>query len=67
VPKVLDLNIHHFGIVNEYFTDYSTRINKEFISKAFTFFKDWGANIQLGEEALDYMAKYPGSFSCIRN
>ena len=67
VPKVLDLDIDHSGIVNKYFTDYSTSINREFISKAFTFFKEWGANIQLGEEAFDYMSKYPESFGCIGN
>jgi penicillin V acylase-like amidase (Ntn superfamily) len=63
-PKVLDLDFNHNGEVNQYFVDYSTNINKEFIAKAFTFFKAWGININLTEEEIDYLAKYPESFRC---
>jgi len=45
--------------------NYSTNINKEFISKAFTFFKGWGINIELKEIEIDYLAKYPESFKCV--
>jgi hypothetical protein len=44
---------------------YSTVVNKEYISKAFTFFKNWGIPIDLKEEELEYLAKYPESFKCI--
>jgi len=64
-PKVLDLDFNHTGAVNQYFVEYSTRINKEFIAKTFTFFKGWGKNVDLKDEDLDYLAKYPESFKCI--
>jgi len=62
--KVLDLNCDIEGIVNQSLTDYSTDINKEFIAKAFTFFKNWGIPIDLKEPELVYLAKYPESFRC---
>ncbi len=62
--KVLDLDCTHEGEVNQYFSDYSVSINKEYIAKAFSFFKAWGINIQLKEEEIDYLAKYPESFRC---
>jgi choloylglycine hydrolase len=65
VGKVLDLDLNKEGVVNQYFRDYSISINKEFIAKAFTFFKSWGVNIQVNDEAMDYLAKYPESFKCI--
>ena len=65
VGKVLDLDLNKEGVVNQYFRDYSTSINKEFIVKAFTFFKSWGINIQLNDEGIDYLARYPESFKCI--
>lgn len=65
--KVLDLDCAHEGVVNQYFVNYSTGINKEFIAKAFTFFKGWGLNIELKEEELDYLAKYPETFKCVVN
>ena len=64
-PKVLDLDFNHAGVVNKYFVEYSTGINKEFIAKTFTFFKGWGINVDLKDEELDYLAKYPESFRCI--
>jgi hypothetical protein len=65
--KVLNLDCNHEGVVNQYFVNYSTGINKEFIAKAFTFFKGWGLNIVLKDEELDYLAKYPETFKCIVN
>jgi len=65
--KVLDMNCNHYGVINQYFVDYSTAINKEFISKAFTFFKEWGIPIELKENELDYLAKYPETFKCVTN
>lgn len=62
---MLDLNSYHDGAVDQYFADYSTSINKEFIAKTFTFFKGWGINVNLKDEELDYLAKYPESFQCI--
>ena len=66
-PKVLDLEYDAKGLVNQYFVDYTTDINKEFILKAFTFFKGWGTNITLNEKEMDYLAKYPESFRCAEN
>lgn len=65
--KVLDLDFNHEGLVNQYFMNYSTSINKEYSSKAFTFFKNWGIPIELKEEELEYLAKYPESFKCAAN
>ena len=66
-PQVLDLNSDYEGPVDHYFTNYSTSINKNFIDEVFTFFKGWGTNIQLPDEVLNSMAKYPESFGCIRD
>jgi choloylglycine hydrolase len=63
--KVLDLDSDKEGEVNPYFVNYSTGINKEFIYKAFTFFKGWGIGIELREDELNYLAAYPGSFNCL--
>lgn len=65
--KVLDLDCNHEGLVNQYLTTYSTAINKEYISKAFTFFKNWGIPIELTEGQLEYLAKYPETFRCVAN
>jgi len=65
VTKVLDLDNNHEGVVNQYFVDYSTGINRESIAKTFTFFKGWGINIEMKDEELDYLAKYPESFRCL--
>ena len=64
-PKALDLNFYKAGNMRPYFSDYSSILNKDFISKAFTFFKGWGINIDLKDESLDYLAKYPESFKCV--
>lgn len=65
--KVLDIDCNHDKLVNQYFVNYSTSINKEFIFKAFTFYKGWGLNIDMKEEQMDNLAKYPESFRCIGN
>jgi len=62
--KVLNLNENSSGSVDHQFINYSTEINKEYISEAFTFFKDWGFNLNIGVEQIDYLAKYPESFKC---
>ena len=64
-PKVLDLNFDKAGNMSPYFIEYSSVINRDFISKAFTFFKGWGINVDLKDESLDYLAKYPESFICV--
>ena len=53
--------------MNQYFIPYSTDINKEFIEKAFTFYKGWGLNIDLKEDDLNALAKYPETFKCTVN
>ena len=65
--RVLDLEYDTEGLVNQYFIEYTTDINKEFISKAFTFFKNWGTDITIKDEEMNYLAKYPESFRCIEN
>ena len=65
--KVFDINSNYDKIVNQYFIPYSTDINKEFIDKAFTFYKGWGLNIELNEDELDSLAKYPETFKCVVN
>jgi hypothetical protein len=63
--KVFDINSNQDKVVNKYFIPYSTDINKEFIDKAFTFYKGWGLNIELKEDDLNSLAKYPESFKCV--
>jgi penicillin V acylase-like amidase (Ntn superfamily) len=63
--KVLDLNCGHEDLINPYFEDYSTKVNKEFISKAFTFYRGWGIPINVNDAELEYLAKYPESFKCV--
>ena len=65
--KVFDINGNQDKVVNQYFIPYSTDINKEFIDKAFTFYKGWGLNIEPKEDELDSLAKYPESFKCVVN
>jgi hypothetical protein len=65
VAKVLDINCNQYKDVNQYFIPYSTDINKEFINKAFTFYKGWGLNIELKEDDLNSLAKYPESFKSV--
>jgi choloylglycine hydrolase len=63
--KVLNLNENISGTVNNHFINYSSEINKEYITKAFTFFKDWGFIKNIEPEQIDFLAKYPDSFKCI--
>jgi choloylglycine hydrolase len=63
--KVFDINSNYDKEVNQYFIPYSTEINKEFIVKAFTFYKGWGLNIELKEAEMDSLSKYPESFRCL--
>ena len=65
IVKVFDINSNYDKIVNQYFIPYSIDINKEFIAKAFTFYKGWGLNIELKEDDLNSLAKYPESFKCV--
>lgn len=65
--KVFDINSNHYSVVNHYFIPYSTEVNKAFIDKAFTFYKGWGLNIELKEDELDSLAKYPETFKCVVN
>ena len=60
--RVLDLNDHNEYVVNPYFEKYSTAINKEFIAKAFSFYKGWGLPINLSNEEIDALSRYPESF-----
>lgn len=62
--KVLNLNENYSGAVDNQFINYSTEINKEYITNAFTFFNNWGFNLNLGSEQIEYLAKYPESFIC---
>jgi hypothetical protein len=62
--KVLDLDCNREGSVNQSFVNYSTDINREFIAKAFSFFKGWGIPIELSVQQQEYLAKYPESFRC---
>jgi hypothetical protein len=48
-----------------YFVKYSTAINKEFITKAFTFVKGWGLTIGLTEDQINDLSKYPESFGFV--
>ena len=60
--KVLNLNEDCSGAVDKQFIDYTTEINKTYIAETFKFFNDWGFNLNIGAEQIDYLAKYPESF-----
>lgn len=63
--RVLDLETEKDGVVNPYFENYTTEVNKQFIVKAFTFYKGWWETENgLTDEQMDYLAKYPESFKC---
>lgn len=62
---VMDLELDQEGLVNSYFQKYTTNINKDYISKAFDYFWRLGIPIQISDEELNYLAKYPESFKCI--
>jgi len=64
LSRVLDLDYDAEGRMNDNFVYYTTGINKEFISKAFTFFQNWGTEIVLNQEEIKYLAEYPQSFNC---
>ena len=66
-PKALDLNVDKSGNMRPHFVEYSSNINRDFISKAFTFFKGWGTNINITEGEIDFLSKYPESFKCMTN
>ena len=63
---VLDLEINKEGVINPYFTNYTTEINKKYISKAFGYFQRLGIPIKTTDEELNYLAKYPESFRCVK-
>lgn len=63
---VFNLNKNVSGNVDNQFVPYTTQINKEYITKAFKFFKDWGIGINISPKQIDALSKYPGSFQCVR-
>ncbi|MCF8316924.1 MAG: linear amide C-N hydrolase [Ignavibacteriales bacterium] len=63
--KVIDIDNSNEAQVNAYFIDYTKEINKEYITKAFTFYKNWGASVELNEDEMNYLADYPESFKCV--
>ena len=64
---VMDLELDQEGLVNPYFQEYTTNTNKNYISKAFDYFWRLGIPIQVSDEELNYLAKYPESFKCNNN
>lgn len=64
---IMDLELDQVGLVNSYFQEYTTNVNKEYISRAFDYFWRMGIPIQISDEELNYLAKYPESFKCINN
>ena len=63
--KALDLDCPNENSLNEHLVNYSTSLNKEFVVKAFTFYKGWGVPVALKDEEMEYLAKYPESFKCV--
>jgi penicillin V acylase-like amidase (Ntn superfamily) len=64
---VMDLEIEKEGLINSSFTEYTTEINKKYISKAFDYFWRLGVPIHISDEEINSLAKYPESFKCISN
>ncbi len=64
---VMGLELEKEGQVNQYFEDYSTSLNKQYIEKAFDYFWRLGVPIQLTDKELNDLAKYPESFHCLEN
>lgn len=62
---VFDLEEDVEGLVNPKLIEYTTEINRKFISKAFKYFEWLGIPIHLTDEEIDGLAKYPESFKCI--
>ena len=65
--EVFNLNKNLSGNMDNQFVPYTTKINKEYITKAFKFFKDWGTGINISPQQIDELSKYPDSFQCVRN
>lgn len=65
--KVLDVDNSNESQLNEHFINYTKELNKEYIMKAFVFYKSWGGSIELNEEEMSYLADYPESFKCLNN
>ena len=63
IVKVFNINSNQYKVLNQYFIPYSTDINREFIDRAFKFCKGWGLKIELKEDEMDYLAKYPESLN----
>jgi choloylglycine hydrolase len=66
VARIIDLECDKEGNINEYFVDYSTEINKEFIFKAFTFLRKMDLFMNITDDDLNYLAEYPESFICTK-
>ena len=64
--KVLNLNENLSGAVDNKFSNYSSQLNKEYISEAFTFFTNWGFSLDITPEQIENLANYPESFTCIK-
>ena len=60
--KVIDLESDKDCVMNEYFIDYTTALNRESIAKAFGFLQAIGKLTQVSEQDLDALARYPESF-----
>jgi penicillin V acylase-like amidase (Ntn superfamily) len=61
---VMDLEIDKEGLVNSCLTEYTTEINKKYISKTLDYFWRLGIPIHLSDVEINYLAKYPESFKC---
>jgi Linear amide C-N hydrolases, choloylglycine hydrolase family len=62
--KVLDLDSEITGKANSHFADYSTEVNRDLVFRTFTFFRQWGIPVDLTDEDLTGLARYPESFRC---
>lgn len=63
--KALDLDFNKSGDMGPYLAEYTSKMNRDFISKAFTFYKGWGIRISITEEEIDKLSKYPESSICM--
>jgi len=64
---VMNLELEKNGLVNKYFKNYTTALNKKYIEMAFDYFWKMGVPIKLTKEELNDLAKYPESFVCMDN
>ncbi len=62
--QIIDLDIDKEGQVNDFFIYYTTAINKEFIMKAFDFFRKMGFLSDISNDDLDKLSRYPETFIC---